>query len=107
MNINLDRAVSFSSVPQMRVAVTNSGSHFFDRAAVRFFNSKVESPIIASHFFITSERMEKSDPKRYTIRYFEQTNGEMMCSRELGEFQEFETLAAAKTALRKALNSES
>lgn len=106
-NLNLDGVEEFSSVPQMKVAVKNSGNHFFDADTMRFFNSKIETGILQKRFFITSERMEITDPKKYTIRFFmrdfEGSTSGLDCF-SVGEFQQFETLAEAKDYLKEYLN---
>lgn len=98
----MSQPVEFSSVAQLKVFVTNSGSHFFDRGAMKFFNSKIESGILQGAYFITSERMELDMPKLYTIRYVEFDPAVIPAAQveELGEFQEFTTLTAAKAALK-------
>lgn len=102
-----DNAVTFTSVSQMKVAVKNSGSHFFDHDTMRFFNSKIESPILSGRFFITSEYMEDPAEKRYTVRYFTQgAPHEMMESEQVGEFQQYATRAEAKGALLQAISDD-
>ena len=103
-NLNLDGIEEFSSVPQMKVAVTNSGSHWFDKDTMRFFNSKVETGILNRRFFITSERETTSEPKKYTIRYFLREDGEdQLYCYSIGEFQQFESVADAKEYLKAYL----
>lgn len=104
-NLNLDGIEEFSSVPQMKVAVSNSGSHWFDKDTMSFFNSKIETGILQKRFFITSERMETTEPKKYTIRYFVRDyegvpSLECFC---VGEFQQFDSVADAKKYLKAYL----
>lgn len=104
-NLNLEGIEEFSSVPQMKVAVTNSGSHWFDKNTMRFFNSKIETGILNRRFFITSERQELSDPKKYTIRYFvrdEDAVPALECY-TVGDFQQFDSVADAKKYLKAYL----
>ena len=47
------------------------GHHWFDADALRFFNTEIESSLLVRggrQFFITSDRMELDDEKRYSIR---------------------------------------
>lgn len=80
------------TMAQAKQAHKNFGGHFFDREAMRFFNSKVESELIAGRFFITSERFDDNSPKLFTIREIA-PNGEILG--DVGKFQEFETLSDA------------
>lgn len=104
-NLNLEGIEEFSSVPQMKVAVSNAGSHWFDKGTMKFFNSKVETGILQKRFFISSERMELSEPKKYTIRYFVRDNDATpaLDCHTVGEFQQFETLKGAKDYLKEYL----
>lgn len=104
-NLNLEGIEEFSSVPQMKAAVRNSGSHWFDKNTMRFFNSKIETGILQKRFFISSERQEITDPKRYTIRYFVRDNNATpaLDCHTVGEFEQFETLADAKDYLKEYL----
>jgi hypothetical protein len=43
------------------------GKHWFDEDTMDFFNTEIEY-VQSDGFFITSERMELEDPKRYSIR---------------------------------------
>lgn len=58
-------------VSALRRAVTESGSHFFDRDAMRFFNSYVsKGRVIGGRFFITSEKMDGPERERqYSVRW--------------------------------------
>ena len=93
--------VRFSSVPQMEVAVTNSGSRFFSKANMEFWNSTVETGILYGHYIVTSERMDRTCPKEYTVRYFSQSDvGGRMEDLMLGTFQQFECLPDAMDYLK-------
>lgn len=75
------------------------GGHFFDRAALRFFNSRIGSSIYGGRFFITSEQFDRDrSPRLYTIR--ECRNGRI---EDLGDFQQYATGAAARAAIRRHL----
>lgn len=80
------------TMAEAKQANKNFGGHFFDRQAMRFFNSKIESELIEGRFFVTSERFDDNSPKLFTIREIAPT-GEMLS--DVGNFQEFQTLADA------------
>jgi hypothetical protein len=47
---------------------------FFDPAVMRMFNSVIESEVIQGPggvYFVTSERMDVTDPKQYKVRRFD------------------------------------
>ncbi len=76
-----------------------STGHFFDKASMRFFNSKLETDgvlIDNKAYFITSERYDKSYPKKFTIRELDINTGKIEGS---SSFQEFESLKSAEKAL--------
>jgi len=76
------------------------GSLFFDKGAVRFFNSRLiehihEGP--GGTFFITSEQFDENTPRLYTVRKFDPSKGRG-CVETVGEFQQYETSRAAHKA---------
>lgn len=84
----------FKDVAEFKQAHKAQGGHFFDPQAMRFFNSKIESGLVGQRdqqVFITSERQDLDRPKKYTIRHA-MPSGEV---REVGDFQEFDTLEQA------------
>lgn len=86
----------FANMAEAKKAHKNFGGHFFDREAMKFFNSKVESQLIDGRFFITSERFNDESPKLFTIREIA-SNGEMLS--DVGNFQEFNSLESALVAV--------
>ena len=73
-----------------------AGQHFFSEGAMRFFNSQLESGLLKGNYFITSERMELSMPKRYTVRQAV-NGGERIHS--VSEHCQYGTLDNAKEAI--------
>ena len=79
--------------------------HFFDRDAMRFFNSKIYPNVYAGAehwFFVTSERFDDNTPRLYTVRSIDRA-GDI---RTVGEFQEYPTLDAARAAARQLAKNE-
>ena len=94
--------VEFSSVAQMRVAVTNSGSKFFSPANMKWHGSKIHGGVRRKHYFITSEWTGFERNKRaFNVRWFTQeTPDAMMSSHTLGdELSIYPTLDAARRAI--------
>jgi hypothetical protein len=86
----------FENIAQVKKAHKAIGGHFFDREAMRFFNSKVESDVYAGRYFVTSERRELDMPKRFTVRQVA-PSGEML--EDLFGFQVFVSLELALVML--------
>lgn len=76
-----------------------AGQHFFDPDTLRFFASRVQDPVIAHRFFVTTEKSSFDDLTRYaTLRMI--TNAGTI--ETVGEQGQFSTPAAARKALNKA-----
>jgi len=87
-------AVEFRSIAAIKRANRALGHHWFDADAMRFFNTVIESGVIDGSRFITSERMEYSDPKRYSVR---EARGDGSIE-TVGEFRAYGTLVDAYRA---------
>lgn len=62
-------ALTFRSFPELRRAVIDSGSHFFDKDAIKFFRSRIQPELFGGLFFITSEAMDDDAPRQYSVRW--------------------------------------
>lgn len=89
----------FNSVPDMKKTVKAAGSHFFDKDAMKFFNSKIETPLMSGSFFVTSEYRDDPAEKRYTPRYFTRGEDGSYTHHDIGEFNTLETLAEARAVI--------
>jgi hypothetical protein len=49
------------------------GNYFFSKNTMKFFNSKIESAILKSKYFITSEDNWDGSKREFTIREFKET----------------------------------
>jgi hypothetical protein len=60
----------FENVSQIRKANEALGQTWFGAGEMNFFNTVIEAEgqVFLGHYFVTSDRMELSDPKRYTLR---------------------------------------
>jgi hypothetical protein len=84
------------NITDIKRANKAAGNHWFEPATMRFFNSKVESRIYEGPggvYFVTSERRERDMPKRYSVRVFDPSTGDIDT---VGEFQEFSGLHNAR-----------
>lgn len=92
---------NYETISEIRAANERAGMHFFERAAMRFFASKVEgSQVFGGRYFITSEQFRPSSgpaaPRRFTIREA-RTSGDVFT---IGEFQAFYSAAEARAVAR-------
>jgi hypothetical protein len=90
-------------VPMAKIKELHFG-HFFDKGAMRFFNSRL--PRFGYNngngeiFFITSEAFDSYSPRRYSVRILDVESGRI---ETLNDFQRFDTKAKALVELRKVL----
>lgn len=93
-------AVSFTTEGQLRRAVMASGSHFFDRATMRAFSSRLAPGMIGGRFFITSE-VPPGDARTYRVRWVYRAPTSAML--QVGDFKaRFGSLGASRTFARNA-----
>lgn len=95
-------------IEQIKRDVEAAHGHFFEPATLRFFRSRVHSPVYSSgqsgqaspHFFVTSEEFVdsrgRSHGRRYTVRTW--CESEPGSVDTVGEFQQYATAKAANQA---------
>jgi hypothetical protein len=95
--------VEYTTITQIKQAHTESGGYFFAPSSMRFFGSRILSPVFPGGVFITSERDRPvitsagySEPawggqRRYTVRAC-RANGDIDT---VSDFGQFPTRAAA------------
>lgn len=78
----------FETVSAIKALNARNGNHFFDRATMRFFSSKVLPYVYGGRLFLTSEQFTSSTwqchPRRFTVR-LARNNGEI---ETIGPFNE-------------------
>jgi len=88
------------NITEIKRANKANGGHWFEPATMRFFNSRVESRVYEGPggvYFVTSERRERDMPKRYSVRVFDPSTGDIDT---VGEFQAFDNLAEVRANAR-------
>src|SRR3990167_10424128 len=82
------------------------GSHFFDRDAMRYFQSRVSDRLYPAPdgtvVFVTSERFEsgkRRDPRRWSVRRFDPVTGTVA---EVSAFQAYQSASGAHSAAAEA-----
>ena len=86
---------------QLRLAVSGTGSHFFDADTMRFFNSRLETGGFghdAGIVFVTSEQFDDDAMRGYTVRIFKDSSVD-----DIGGFQRFKTLDDAMALVKSVL----
>lgn len=97
-----------------RLIRSEHNGYFFSPGAMRFFDSRVlwSTAKYADNgcaYFITSERYDYATPRLYTIRRMDSEpmeNG-IRDIQTIGEFQQYETAAQAKAALKNLIEFNS
>ncbi len=86
---------TFVNITEIKQANKNLGEHFFDRASMRFFNSRVESKVLRGRYFVTSE-IGPDEHKLYSVRMADESGS----IETIGEFNVFETIREAKAFIK-------
>lgn len=81
------------TIEDIKLLNKQAGQYFFSENTMRFFNSKIESPLIYNRFFITSERREKNLPKMFTVR-------EALPNGHILSFSEFLAFSSKEKAMK-------
>lgn len=84
--------MDFRTMADVRRANSESGGHWFDRGAMRFFSTRIETKLCAGKYFVTSECYGAGYPRLYSVREVS-ADGSV---RTVGEFQAYKTLEDAK-----------
>jgi hypothetical protein len=84
------------TLTEFRKLNSDTGRHFFDKDAMSFFRSRIESGMIGGKFFITSEQFDADSPRFYSIR---RANDDGSVT-TLSQFQQYSTLAEALTVAK-------
>jgi hypothetical protein len=99
---NTDRKLH--TLDQIKRAAYGAGSHWFDRSAMRYFNSRIGErvhPVPGGALFVSSEQFDWNSPRLYSVR---------SCTFEgsidtVGEFQQYATNSAAHAAASSLVKS--
>ena len=88
------------TIDEIRRANERLGHHFFERATLRFFRSRILADVFpaadgSGSYFVTSER-GPGMPRRYTVR-LSRPDGSVVTA---GELQAYGSARAAKAAAR-------
>lgn len=95
---------SYQTIQDVRAASQAAGQHWFDRSTMRFFNTKIVSPLIAGRYFVTSEFHNIGDQRRPTLFTIREAKPDASID-TVGEFQQYSTRAGAMQAVRALVTS--
>lgn len=95
--------MTFLNIADVRRANKAKGHHWFDKATMEFFASRIESRLIAGRYFITSEKTGFDDETRAFSVRVAHDDGSI---NTLSEFQEYADLDAARAAVRLLAKTE-
>ena len=84
----------YRTIKEIKQANKEAGQHWFDADTMRFFNSRILSPVIGGRYFVSSEKYDDGSPRLYTIRI---ANDDGTID-TVGDFQGYETADKAKRA---------
>lgn len=88
----------YQTVADVRAANKAAGRYFFERATMRFFQSRIESTLYGGRYFITSEQCPGVGHARlYSVREA-LPDGEIGT---VGEFQQYRHIEDAREAARR------
>ena len=83
-----------NTIAEAREANANAGYYWFTPDALRFFSSRLPKsvlPVDNGALFVSSERFERTEPRRYSIRFIHD-NGKV---ETVGEFRQYATRGGA------------
>jgi hypothetical protein len=86
----------FNSLSEVRAANKAIDNHWFDRGAMRFFNTRIESNLLEGQYFITSEQPSEGSKRMFSVREAE-VDGSIDT---LGEFNSYPSKRSALAALK-------
>lgn len=100
----MNQQTYFTGIGQLiRAYESTDSGHFFEAAALRYFNSRIGQTIYGGKYFVTSEKMpslyEPEHPRLYTVRSIE-ADGDRYRIETIGDFYKHETEAQAVAAIR-------
>lgn len=91
----------FKNMSEVKAKNKEAGFYFFSPGTMKFFNSKIESPLLMGRYFIDSSVFVSSDGKTrnkyYTVRWVE-NNGNIR-TLEIGGTTKFKDKQAARKAV--------
>lgn len=89
-----------TTIAELKELNAENGGCWFKPGEMRFFGTRIESGIVAGHYFVTSE-LAPHGPRKYSVRSFDESGS----IDTVGEFNSHRSKADAKAALREHVKS--
>lgn len=86
------------TISEMKELNKQKGGHWFDKGSMNFFNTQIETQPNKENIFITSDRMNYDDPKKYSLRWFNSETHDVVT---LGDFNSYQSLDSAREARKE------
>lgn len=87
-----ENAREFTSIPAIKAAVTASGSHYWDRDAVRFARGKTDTRLYGGRYWVESRQFIPYDgepsPREYQVAWVNGRDGEQLTIERFGHMPE-------------------
>ena len=104
-------AVKFDNVADMRRRVASSGSHYFDRDAVRFFRGRTDGQLYGGRYWVESRQYVSlegvADPREYFVAWVsDHGDGRMLSVEKLGPIPDLVAARSYARAMALTLESE-
>lgn len=97
---------TFQSMYAVKLANRQAGFHFFEKATLRFFASRIGRELYGGKYFITSEQFIPSsglaEPRKYTVRCIH-PEGDITT---IGAFQQYGSATTARNQIKRLLATE-
>ncbi|QDK02874.1 hypothetical protein KNU71_gp041 [Streptomyces phage Braelyn] len=94
------------SLEDVKAIAKDQNNHFFDRAALRFFNSRISEMCYSdlqgkTMFFVSSERFDDMSPRLYTVRVAKLDENGHLTIDTVSEFQEYASRDGAHSRAKR------
>jgi hypothetical protein len=86
----------FKTLAHFKAVNAETGRHFFERGAMKFFKSRIESGLIAGRYFITSEQFDENSQRKFSVRRAEEDGS----VKTVPEFQAFSSIEDARDYIK-------
>lgn len=103
---NFQKHGIYSATDLIRDYERKTNGYFFRKDTMTFFKSRVSDKVYPGAriiYFITSEKFDHLNPRKYTLRFYRPVDGLIDT---IGEFQSYNTMTAAARAAIKLLINE-
>ena len=94
----MEKNKCFFTMRDIRQAVEDVGGHWFDKDTMRFFKSRVLPTVYKGQYFISSEKENWNDKRKYTIRKIDLATHSI---ETVGEFMGFNSPGTARTEIKR------